>query len=296
MTNSFSVSRLFLMITIMLSLIFSSGCSDDAEEAEEAEVPQISSTRELLVGSWNRYSNKIYTLMILRNNGNWSSDLRIEGTGSKIVERQGNATGTWMLEDQNLIITVLDSPIENVWKNDYTYIFEIIEINKQQVIFKYPNARLITWKRSRIEKKAQSGETANPILPMKPLIVNLNKLSSHDKDRYLCLALDLHLEEMAVDQTPLKLHPRAWDAAIMFLSSLIYKNVKTFDEMKLINAKLFDLLNPYMDGQLNDIEVNHVMISSNMDKVEEFIIEHSPPPPLEPVEGEGENISEEEKK
>jgi hypothetical protein len=123
---------------------------------------------------------------------------------------------------------------------------------------------------------------------MKPLVVNLNKLSSNDKDRYLCLALDLHLEALEAEQEAPKLHPKVWDAASIYLSSLIYKDVKTFDTMKVVNERLFDIFTPYLDGKLSHIEVNHVMISSNMEKVEEFILEHTPPPPILPAEGEGE--------
>ncbi|MBF0201858.1 MAG: flagellar basal body-associated FliL family protein [Desulfamplus sp.] len=272
----FSLRRMVAVSLLFFIAISSlSGCKGDSEE-----MLQLSPTHELLVGSWNRYSNKIYTLLILRNNGSWSSDLRIEGGASKIVERRGSATGTWRLEDDDtLIINVMDSEMEEVWAKGSTYVLDIVEIDKRQIILRYPNARLITWKRSRVKRQAKVEGILYPVLNMKPLIVNINKLSSHDKDRYLCLALDLHLEEITDDQDIPKLHPRAWDAAIIYLSSLVYKDVKTFDEMKVVTAKLFDLLNPYLEGHLTEIEVKHVMISSSMDKVDEFIIEHSPPPP-----------------
>jgi len=121
---------------------------------------------------------------------------------------------------------------------------------------------------------------------MKPLVVNLNKISSNDKDRYLCLALDLQLEEMKSNAAVPKLPPRAWDAAIIFLSSLLYNDVKTFDAMTVVTGKLTKILNPYFDGMLMEVTATHVMISSSMEKVEEFIIEHSPPPVLDTPEGE----------
>ncbi|SLM33069.1 conserved hypothetical protein [Desulfamplus magnetovallimortis] len=291
MKKTLSIVLQISLLAIILANIY--GCGKKEEEPEaEPESP----VHELLVGSWNRYSNRVYTLLILRNNGSWTSDLRIEGGNSKIVERKGNATGTWDVDGNTLTFTVVDSQIENIWGKGQTYILEIVEIDKLKVVLRYPNARLITWKRSRIEKNTQTEGILNPVLPMKPLVVNINKLSSHDKDRYLCLALDLHLDEIPADAPPIKLHPRAWDAAILYLSSLIYNDVKTFDEMKIVNEKLINLLNPYLEGKLFSIEVNHVMISSSMEKVEEFIIEHSPPPPLETTGEEGENTGEEEKK
>ncbi len=277
----------FIFFILILTVLIFQGCGGE-EEQEADQLPHVPDQRELLVGSWNRYSNKIYTLLILKNNGNWSSDLRIEGGASKIVERRGNATGTWIVEENNLILTVIDSQIEDVWKKNSTYTLEIIELDKKQMTLKYPNARLFTWKRSRAAKEAKGEESTAPVLPMKPLVVNLNKLSSNDKDRYLCLAIDLHLEALTAEQEAPKLHPKVWDAANIYLSSLIYKDVKTFDNMKVVNEKLFDIFTPYLDGKLSHIEVNHVMISSNMEKVEEFILEHTPPPPALPAEGEGE--------
>jgi hypothetical protein len=40
--------------------------------------------------------------------------------------------------------------------------------------------------------------------------------------------------------------------------------------------KLVDILNPYMHGVVDKIIINHVIIADNMDKVEEFNIEHTP--------------------
>lgn len=274
-----SVIHLCLAILIFFCSLQISGCKDDAPP--EA---QISPAEELLVGSWRRYNNRVHTLLIIRNNGNWSSDLRVEGATSKIVERKGEASGTWRIEDKSLIMTVTSSQMEDVWPTG-TFTLEIIEIDKKAVTLKYPNSRLITWKRARIEKEAKKEGAVNPVISMKPLVVNLNKISSNDKDRYLCIAIDLHLEEMEVDAPVPKLHPRAWDTAILFLSSLLYNDVKTFDAMKVVTEKLTTILNPYFDGLIMEIVSTHVMISSSMDKVEEFIIEHSPPPVLETAEG-----------
>lgn len=271
----------FITIAIFsLLIIISAGCKD--EEKEEAPAEQkIVPTEELLIGTWHRYNNKIYILLILRANGNWTSDIRIEGASSKIVQRKGNAEGTWKAEEDNLILTVLSSKIEQIWENNKTYILEIIELNGHLMTLKYPNSRQITWKRSRAQKKSTDPSIVAPSFDMKPVVVNLNKHSSHDKDRYLCLALKLYLNETDPEKLPPAVHPGAWDASIIFLSSLIYKDVKTFDEMKEVKTRLATILNPYLNGTLEEIEINHVMISSNMDKVDEFVIEHSPAPELE---------------
>lgn len=275
----FSAIYLCSAIFLILSMVPTIGCKDDPPQE-----PKISPTQELLIGSWRRYNNRVHTLLIIRNNGNWSSDLRVEGATSKIVERKGESSGTWRLEDHNLIVNVLSSQMEDIWPTG-TFTLEITEIDKKTITLKYPNSRLITWKRARIEKETKKEGAVNPVIAMHPLVVNLNKISSNDKDRYLCLALELHLEEMAVDADVPKLHPRAWDAAIIYLSSLIYNDVKTFDVMKVVTDNLTKILNPYFDGLLVEVASTHVMISSSMEKVDEFIIEHSPPPVLETQDG-----------
>ena len=285
-----STRNLFVAISIILSIIIQIVDCDYADAKDEpAPEGELSPTAQLLLGSWSRYNNRVYTLLILRGNGNWTSDYRVEGATSKIVERKGQASGTWALEDKTLTFTVVASEMEEVWPTG-TVALEIVSIDKKSIILKYPNARLITWTKARVEKDKKKEEgvaSINPIIPMKPIVVNLTKLSSKDNDRYLCMALELHLEEMEATAIIPKLHPRAWDSTILFLSSLLYNDVKTFDEMKLVTNRLTRILNPYFGGLITEVASTHIMVSSSIDKVDEFIIEHSPPPVLEtPPDGE----------
>jgi hypothetical protein len=77
------------------------------------------------------------------------------------------------------------------------------------------------------------------------------------------------------DQQVPAIHPKAREAAILFLSSLVYEDVKDFDRVKRQREKLVDVLNPYMEGVIKDIEIEHVIISTTIEKVEEFMIEHT---------------------
>jgi hypothetical protein len=95
------------------------------------------------------------------------------------------------------------------------------------------------------------------------------------------------LKELMPDQEVPKFHPRARDAAILFLSSLVYGDVENFDKIKAQKKKLVDVLNPYMEGFIKDIEIEHVIIATSVTKVEEFIIEHTIG--KEDEEGEGED-------
>ncbi|MBF0414044.1 MAG: flagellar basal body-associated FliL family protein [Desulfamplus sp.] len=294
----FAVNYLVPVLLWIFCLIQIICCNDI--KAEDTPETKVSPTVELLLGSWSRYNNRVYTLLIIRANGNWSSDLRVEGATSKIIERKGEATGTWSIEDNKLIMKVLTSEMEDVWAiGELT--LEIVEIDNKVLTLKYPNSRIITWKKASVVKKEKKAEgevvtTISPTITIKPIVVNLNKISSNDKDRYLCLALEVQLQEMDTTAIVPKLHPRALDAAILFLSSLMYNDVKTFDEMKVVTQKLTKILNPYFDGMVTDVILNHIMVSSSVDKVDEFIIEHSPPPVLENKAGEGADKGKEEEK
>ena len=248
---------------------------------------------ELVIGSWNRYWNKSYFLLIVRASGGWSSDVRVEGASSRIIGKKGSASGTWKIEGDQLVVTVEESDIPDVWEKDKTFFYQIVEMNKNIMTLKYPNNRVFTWKRSRDKSKDSSSDAPlQPVIRPQPFVVNLDKTRSHDKDRYFCLALDIILEELMPDQKIPLFHPKAREAALMFLSSLTYKEVKTFDSVKEVNASLTALLNPYFNGLIKDIKIRHVVIASTMEKVEEFLIEHTPSP--EPLPDQGETEKKEE--
>ncbi len=145
-----SANYIVAAVLVLLFLIQSINCSSLL--AEDVAADKINPTEELLLGTWSRYNNKVYTLLIVRANGNWSSDLRVEGATSKIVERKGEATGTWRLEKKNLVMTVVTSEMPDIWPVG-EIVLEIIEIDKKSVTIKYPNSRLITWKKARVEKE-----------------------------------------------------------------------------------------------------------------------------------------------
>jgi hypothetical protein len=71
------------------------------------------------------------------------------------------------------------------------------------------------------------------------------------------------------------IHPKAREAVIIFLSSLVFDDVKDFQKIKIQNKKLAAVLNPYMDGSIKEIKIEHVIVTTDPDQVEEFIIEHS---------------------
>ena len=238
------------------------------------------SVEEMLLGSWTQYKGKAHSVFMIKAQGGWSSDIRMEGSTSRIIEKRGSASGTWQVDGKQIVITVVDSTIEDLWERGKTIFCEIVELNKDIMTLKYPDGKVQTWNRAKIKKGPDAVELPR-VIKIKPLVVNLNKIRSHDKDRYLCLDLELNLKDALPDAPIPILHPRAREAMILFLSSLIYKDVKTLDGVKQVVKNLEVMLNPYLDNTLDNIKINHVVISSTMDKVDEFLIEHTPQP--EPV-------------
>ena len=245
-------------------MAFLSGCGEK-EKGDE----------ELVLGNWTQYRNRAYILLIINPKGTWNSSVRIADVTSKIVSSKGNATGSWHMEEGQLIFTVVESDIEEIWEKNDTSFFEIVELGERLMLLKEENGRVGEWKKTSGKKGAADEGDLAKIIDMAPYAVNLNKNSSNEQDRYLCLSMQLVLKELMPDQEIPNFHPRARDAAILFLSSLVYGDVENFEKIKAQKVKLVDVLNPYMDGFIKDIEIEQVIIATSVTKVEEFIIEHT---------------------
>ncbi len=230
---------------------------------------------EMVVGNWTQHQNRAYILLIVHPKGNWNSAVRISDATTKIVKSKGDAKGTWYLEEGKILFLVTESTIEETWAKNTTRSFEIMDLDKQVMRLKEENGRIGEWKKT-IAKKSQVPESELAlVIPLKPLVVNLNKTSSSAKDHYLCLNMKLMLKELMPGQKVPMIHPRTQEAAIVYLSSLTHAEVKDFDQVNLQTEKLVDVLNPYMEGLIKEIEIDHVILSTTIEKVEEFIIENT---------------------
>ena len=230
--------------------------------------------RELVLGNWTQYRNRAYILLVINPKGTWSSSVRIADVTSKIVSSKGSAKGSWHMEDKQLIFTVVESDIEEVWEKNDTSFFEIVELGERVMLLKEESGRVGEWQKTGAGQGEEGVDVAVTV-PMAPYAVNLNKHSSNEPNRYLCLNMNLKLKELMPGQEIPKFHPKARDAAILFLSSLVYDDVENFDKIKVQQDRLADVLNPYMEGFIKEVEIEHVIIASSISKVEEFIIEHT---------------------
>ncbi|SDT84192.1 hypothetical protein [Desulfobacula phenolica] len=254
----------FVLFLICVSFFVSiTGCG------EEKKVQN-----DLAVGNWIHVKNRTYILLILNPKGEWQSSIRIADASSKIVEAKGNAKGMWYIEEDRMIFTVTESDIEDVWEKNATIFFDIVELAETIIQLKDESGRIWIWTHTNSHKSGASEDNLASVIPMGLVAVNLNKNRSNDKDRYLCLNLNLILKELMPGQKMPPIHPKAREAAIIFLSSLVFNDVKDFDRIKQQSGKLVDVLNPYLDGFIKEISIEHVIVATEIDKVEEFIIEH----------------------
>lgn len=249
------------------------------------------SMSEIAVGNWTQLRNRAYILLITNPRGEWNSSVRITDATSKIVKSKGNAKGTWHIEKKQMIFTVSESDIPEIWEPNSILFFDIVELTETSLHLRNEAGRTIIWKQTSRQATAKDDEPGNQIIPMGPIAVNLNKNRSNDKDRYLCLNMNMEIKELMPDEAIPSIHPRVREATILFLSSLVFNDVKDFDSVKEQSKQLVKVVNPYMEGVVKDITIEHVVVASEIEKVEEFLIEHTltnEPAPDKGKDGEGE--------
>ena len=233
------------------------------------------SDQDIIPGNWVNYRNRAYILLAMDIKGTWTSSVRVADVTSKIVQSRGTASGTWHLEEGQLILTVMDSDIEDIWAKNDTCFYTVLEIEPHRLLLEDEKGFQGEWKKS-TQSKGKGGATEiNPVISMDPYAVNLNRLSSNTEDRYLCMNMHLELMELMPDQSVPKFHPRARDAVITYLSSLTYDDVSDYERIKVQKEKLTQLVNPYMEGLVKELVIDHVVIVSTPAQVEAFIIEHT---------------------
>ncbi len=269
------VIRLMLFLAGAGLLLSLTGCGDD-------EISQ----SETAVGNWTQLKNRAYILLVTNPQGVWNSSVRITDATSKIVKSKGNAKGTWHIETNQMIFTVSESDIVEVWEPNATLFFDIVELTETSLHLKDESGHTTIWKQTNRQAADQTVEQLNPVISMGPVAVNINKNRSNDKDRYLCLNMNLVIKELMPDEDIPPIHPRAREAAMIFLSSLVFNDVKDFESLKEQAKKLQKVVNPYMEGVIKEIIIEHVIVATEIEKVEEFLIEHTLSEELAPQEGE----------
>lgn len=229
---------------------------------------------EMILGGWTSKSAGAYTYLKIKLEGKWESAIKIADVTSKIIQVRGTASGQWHIEENNFVLTVLESNVEKNYKKNVTNFYEIAKLDDKVMELVDSYGRVITWKKVQPQKNKEGATIINSIR-MEPFTVNLNKTRSRDKDRYLCLDIKLILKEIIPGTEPLRVHPKGREAIILYLSSLVYNDIKSLDEVTKMQETLRIILSPYTGDMIEKVEIDHVIVASTIERVEEFIIEHS---------------------
>ncbi|MCK5099730.1 MAG: flagellar basal body-associated FliL family protein [Desulfobacteraceae bacterium] len=229
---------------------------------------------EMILGGWSNNRGDSYVYLKIKLEEKWEASVKIADVTTRIIQVRGKASGRWHLEDNTLVLTVFESNINKIYKKNVTSFYEIVKLDNQFMELMDSYGQIIIWKAIQPQKGQADGSSINSIR-MEPFTVNLNKTRSRDKDRYLCLNLKIVLKELMPDGDLQRIHPKAREAVLLYLSSLVYKDVKSLDEVKEMQEMLKIILNPYIGDMIDKVEIDHVIVSSTIDRVEEFLIEHS---------------------
>ncbi|MCK5696349.1 MAG: hypothetical protein KAH62_07140 [Desulfobacula sp.] len=101
------------------------------------------------VGNWTQFKNRAYILLITNPKGEWNSSVRIADVTEKIVKSKGHAKGTWYIENGQMIFTVFESEIEEIWEKNATTFFDIVELTDTIMQLKNESGRIIVWKKNK---------------------------------------------------------------------------------------------------------------------------------------------------
>lgn len=247
----------------LASLFFFQGCAEKEQ------------TGEKLLGGWIQKRGNTYILLALKPQNRWSASVKIADVTTRIIEVKGKASGNWHLDGDSLVMTVVESNISDIFEKNKTSFYQIEELTESAMKLKNSVGRIVTWESASSDTQEGSVEGVSQVIEMDPIAVNLNKIRSHDKDRYLCVNLEVELKELLPGTSIPDIHPKAREAVILYLSSLVYNDVRNLDRVKNLQVRLKKVLSPYLNGFVEKVKIDHVIISSTMDKVEEFIIEHT---------------------
>lgn len=293
----------FLVIIIFLSLFASCSGGEPAQD----------SFRIRIIDDWRFTYRRSFILMSLKANGNWESQVREEGQFSRIVEKKGQQRGTWELleDDKYLRINVeTGDELDVGWKpgNSYQYLITSLTEDKL-IIVKEDSGKVTEWSRVRAKKKTPQSEEGPLIttrtIPLVPIITNLTKRSPFSKERYICVNFEIveNLEKPTANPEEvgptLPIHPRLRENIMLYLSSLKYREINTFDEVKVVRKKLELMISTYFSGRLKELKLENIIVAGSRGSLEEFVIQYpdqmvrfglkppGPPPKEEAEEGDG---------
>ncbi len=248
-------------ILLLFFFFLGYGCSKDV------------SSDDRFTGSWRMKKGRAHKILQIRANGTWLGEVRKEGRLGKVVTKEEEVSGTWVVADNFLHMTATKTALGDAWKVGETVAFEIIEITELLMIIKKPSGSKESWIRVK-SQKVEEGEKLLRAVSMEPIVVNLSRNRPGGKNRYLCIELEFVFTPRGEGVPLPKLHPKVRETAIINLSSLAYSDVNTMDKVGKISDNLLKILNPYAKGQIESIAIKNIAVTSHWNSVEAFLSQY----------------------
>jgi len=251
------------------------------------EVPVAADDR--FIGSWRMKKGRGHKDLTFLADGTWQSQIRKQGKLGKVNPEDEELFGTWTVADVSLNMTVTKATTGSSWNIDETISYKIIELSEWSMKIRKSNGPVENWARVK-NQKMEEKERPIKILSVKPFVVNLSKEKPASRDQYLCIELKFVLrpsEEKPSEEkssaekvtVPLpKIHPKVREALIFHLGSLTYSEINTMDKLGAVKNMLLQLINPYAKGQIEDISIQNITVTSQWKSVEAFLSQYEEPP------------------
>ena len=273
-----------LLLGLLLLLM---GC--DKEPAE----------REVVIGPWKDTVASYHNIITFRANGSFGILTLMEKNLAQIDEdaEKVKVEGKWQLlspEEEGdpllLVMTAENVKGETSWVVDTPVTYLVERLNRNQMQLRSPVGERVAWDRIR-GSKAEEGEDGQPVvrLEMSPIVVSLSKKRTNEQNRYLCVYMALILDD--VDSAPYvepvqggtgtptgayRIHPNIYEALVMHLGRLGYKEVRSLKRFAVVLEDLKRIVNPYLGGRLQSIDVMKVVVTTERSGVDAFIAQYTP--------------------
>lgn len=263
--------RIFSGILILAFCLALSACAEKQKDDD----------RLMLLGNWRASHMNVHTVLTLRNNGSWQAEDRVEGRHTRIVEKRGKSTGRWNLESKDRIVFSVETAEEAaMWPAGSMQSFDITSKDAGLMVFKREGGRTLEWRKIRAERPEEGEVLLHQVVNMPPLLVNVARSRLLERQRFLCMEMEFVLSLETPVQIPEEipppppLHPEVREILLFYLSSLEYKDINSFDKVKAQRLHLRQMLNPYFENRLHEIEVRNIIVASSKESFEEFILQY----------------------
>ena len=298
----FSICGRLVVLILLASSVFLGGCSSGPKVEEllvgswrmhQGKVHSILTFHNN--GSWtleNRVEGKLSKIVAKRGRitGEWFYTDELE---KQLVpeaapsEKLSNAKGTdadaegsqaqhESLPTIYLMMRVVESEGDDDWQPGVTLPFEISTLDKEALTLKNFNGDIMEWSRVRAGKSEETDLEGTVKMNLGPMVINLSRTRIRQRRRYLCIDVDLVLEVVysngeGLPPEPPAIHPRIMEAAIFYLSAKTYKDLRTVDDAQAVIGGLKNVLNPYLQGKIQELVINNIIVSTERKNVEDFI-------------------------